>query len=103
MEQIKRPKLRLPSSSLANDGIKPFLRGRLRKRIKAARPTIRQIFTMLEPKTFPTEIAPSAVKAEMKATLTSGRDVEKASKLKPIEVLVSPVMSDTLIELAIVR
>jgi hypothetical protein len=58
---------------------------------------------MLEPKTFPTEIAPSAVNAEMKATLTSGRDVEKASKLKPMEVLATPVISDTLIELAIER
>jgi hypothetical protein len=53
---------------------------------------------MFEPMTFPTESAASPPKEAMKATLHSGKDVEKASKTKPTAVLLSPVISDTLTE-----
>jgi len=37
---------------------------------------------MFEPNTFPTESAAPPEKAAIKATVSSGRDVEKAIKLK---------------------
>jgi len=79
------------------------VRGRLKEMIKVAKPTMREMFTMFEPKTFPTEIAASPVKAAMKATLNSGRDVERASKLKPTAVFPSWATSETLIAFVIAK
>jgi len=69
---------------------------------RAANPIIRQTFTMFEPITFPIEIALSPVNAAMTATQNSGKDVEKAIRIKPMVIFPSPVISDVLIALVIV-
>jgi hypothetical protein len=70
----------------------------------AAKPIITHIFTMFEPKTFPTEIdKPVPDNAAMTATVNSGKEVEKAIRLKPTEVFPSRVMLATFTALPIVR
>lgn len=103
MEAIKRPKYRLPNSSLAKEGM-VLTAPRLRKDTnKTAMPSIRQTFTMFEPKMFPTEIATCPVNGAMTLTHNSGSEVEKASKRKPIVVFPSPVASETLTEPVIAK
>jgi hypothetical protein len=65
------------------------------KRRIAAIPTITEIFTMFEPKTFPTESAAPPEKAATKATVNSGNEVEKAIILNPTAVFPSWVTLDT--------
>ena len=45
-----------------------------------------EMLKMFEPKTFPTDSAAPPDKAAMKATVSSGNDVEKAIKLNPTAV-----------------
>ena len=60
-----------------------------------------QMLTMFEPRTFPTERAAPPENAAMKATVNSGRDVEKAMRLKPTAVFPSRVIVETLTALLI--
>ncbi len=107
----------LLSSDFANEGmtlmplelpvplVLRFLRA-LKCNRNVAKPMMTQMFTMLEPKTLPTEIgAPSAllVTDAITATVNSGSDVEKAIRLKPTAVLPSRVIIETLTALPIVR
>lgn len=62
------------------------------------------MFTMFEPKTFPmaTPIASCPIAAKID-TESSGKDVEKATKMNPTVVFPKPVMSATLTEFVIVK
>ncbi len=62
---------------------------------KTAKPIVTEILTMFEPKTFPTESAAPPEKTAIKATVNSGSDVEKAIRLKPIDVLLIRLIVDT--------
>ena len=55
----------------------------------AAKPMTRQMLTMFEPKTLPTEIAQLPETAAIIATVSSGSEVEKAIRLKPTAVFPS--------------
>ena len=62
------------------------------------------MLTMLEPKTFPMDTPTfSGFNTEKMATKSSGRDVEKATRMKPIVVFPNPVTLAKLTELLIVR
>ncbi len=61
----------------------------------AATPMITHMFTMFEPKTFPTESAAPPDTAAIIATVSSGNEVEKAIRLKPTAVFPSRVMLET--------
>ena len=66
-------------------------------------PRMRAMFTMLEPSTFPIEMPTFSGLATAKtATLSSGKEVEKPTRMKPIVVFPNPVISETLIEFLIV-
>lgn len=61
------------------------------------------MFTMLEPNTFPIETPTLAGFATAKTeTLSSGNDVAKPTRMKPMVVFPKPVMSETLTEFLIV-
>jgi len=53
------------------------------------------IFTIFEPITLPTDKEDPPENAAIKATVSSGSEVEKAIKLKPIDVLLNLVIVDT--------
>jgi len=68
------------------------------------RPNIKPTLTMLEPNAFPTATPTASPPiAEKMATESSGKDVENATRRKPIVVFPNPVMSATLTELVIVK
>lgn len=60
-----------------------------------------EILTMFEPKMFPTESAAPPENAAIKATVSSGNDVEKAIMLNPTAVFPSRVTVATLTALLI--
>ena len=104
VEATKRPKYRLPISFFAMDGRSFALFEFFRATMKKQMPRIRQIFTMFEPKTFPmaTPMVSCPI-AEKMATESSGKDVEKATRMNPTVVFPKPVMSATLTEFVIVQ
>jgi hypothetical protein len=62
------------------------------------------MFTMLEPNTFPIETpTPSGFATAKMETLSSGNEVAKPTRTKPIVVFPNPVMSEILTELFIVN
>ena len=67
-------------------------------------PSIRQTFTMLEPRTFPIDTPTfSGFNTEKMATKSSGSDVENATRMKPTVVFPSPVTLATFMEWVIVK
>ena len=67
-------------------------------------PSIRQTFTMLEPRTFPIDTPTfSGFNTEKTATKSSGSDVENATRMKPTVVFPSPVTAATFMEWVIVK
>jgi hypothetical protein len=63
----------------------------------------RQMLTMFEPKTFPTESAALPETAAIIATVSSGSEVENAIRLKPTAVFPSLVMLETLTALVMTK
>jgi hypothetical protein len=62
------------------------------------------MFTMFEPKTFPIDTPMvSGFTTENTATNSSGKDVEKATRMNPTVVFPNPVALATFIEWVIVR
>ncbi|MDH7564092.1 MAG: hypothetical protein QHH24_04325 [Candidatus Bathyarchaeota archaeon] len=112
---MNSPKWMLLSSDLAKDGIRLMVRvchldvlepldiGLTKYRSNADKPMTTLMFTMFEPRTLPTEIGAPPDKAATSATVNSGKDVEKASKLKPTAVFPSRVLIDSLTALFIVK
>jgi hypothetical protein len=101
---MKRPKYRLPISSFAMVREKYPFRGRASATMRKHTPNIRAISTMLEPKTLPmdTPMLPGSKTPKMD-TLSSGKEVENPTKIKPTVVFPKPVISETLIELFMVK
>ena len=67
-------------------------------------PRIRAMFTMLEPNTFPSETPTfSGFATANSDTLSSGNDVAKPTRTKPMVVFPKPVMSDILTEFFMVN
>ena len=72
--------------------------------IKMQMPKINAVFTMLEPKTFPSETPTSSgFTIAYKDTLSSGREVAKPTKTKPMVVFPNPVISEILTEFLMVN
>ena len=66
-------------------------------------PRIKAIFTILEPSTFPIETPTfSGFESAKMETLSSGREVEKPTRIKPTVVFPKPVISETFTEFLIV-
>jgi hypothetical protein len=75
-----------------------------RVKIRRQVPSIRQMFTMFEPRTFPMATPMlSCPITEKIDTHSSGKDVEKATNMNPIVVFPKPVISATFTELVIVQ
>jgi len=76
----------------------------LRVKNRKQTPSIKQMFTILEPKTFPIATPMlSCPITEKIDTQSSGKDVEKATNMNPTVVFLKPVISATLTELVIVQ
>ncbi len=101
---MKSPKCRLPISSFAKVRRKLGYRGRRNTIIRMHTPRIKAIFTMLEPNTFPIETPTFAGFATAKTdTLSSGSEVAKPTRTKPMVVFPKPVASEILIAFLIVN
>ena len=103
IEAMKRPNWRLPISSFATAKTKLGNRGCFNTIIRMHTPRINAMFTMFEPNTFPIETPTFSGLATAKTeTLSSGSEVEKPTRMKPMVVFPNPVMSETLTEFLIV-
>lgn len=100
--EIRMPKFRLPTSSLAILAKNPELSGYLVAIMIKPNPSIKQMFATFDPKTLPTETPiVCGLQIENMATKSSGREVEKATSINPIFVFPMPVALARLIELEI--
>jgi hypothetical protein len=62
------------------------------------------MFTMFEPKAFPIATSTVSIPATEKMdTLSADREVQKATRMKPVAVFPKPIVSAILIELVIVK
>jgi hypothetical protein len=101
IEATKSPKYRFSSSPPVVEEITFTFLECFNETRSDANPSIKQTFTIFEPNTFPTASPTAPVNAEIKDTLNSGIVVEKATKVKPTVVFLTPVISETFTALVI--
>ncbi|HCW08284.1 MAG TPA: hypothetical protein DGG95_13065 [Cytophagales bacterium] len=103
-DETRRPKFKLPTSSLAILVKNPVLLGYFTAIIMKPIPSIKHMFAMFDPKTLPTEMPiVSGFQIANMATKSSGREVEKATNKNPIFVFPRPVTLAKLTELVIAK
>jgi uridylate kinase len=102
IDAIKRPKYRLPISSFAIAGYMHWKRGHFTATIKKHTPNTSAMSTMLEPKTLPIDTPMFSEVTPKTVTLSSGSDVAKPTRMKPMVVFPNPVIFDNLTELLMV-